>query len=216
MSERVLRIVGAFEPEVDLLMAHAEDFPFPVRMDAVGVGNLASALWLQRLILQEDGESCGSVLFVGSAGVYRRELTHRFGLSRSFLRNELAVSRGLAHRPDLLNREISFERGRSPVIDGIEAHFLELDGISGKTNSPEYLTLLDGEQLPEQFTGGALFENMEAFGLATVCRSLSIPFLSLFALTNTVGPSGSEQWKGSYRKKSLELQEALLTFLLKK
>ncbi|EMY22442.1 hypothetical protein LEP1GSC115_0021, partial [Leptospira interrogans serovar Australis str. 200703203] len=35
---------------------------------------------------------------------------------------------------------------------------------------------------------------MECFGLAKVCNHLQLPFYSFFALTNTVGPLGSEEW----------------------
>jgi nucleoside phosphorylase len=60
---------------------------------------------------------------------------------------------------------------------------------------------------------GLDFENMECFGLAWVAHKKNISFTAILAITNDVGPLGSDQWRANYRAYSRELQKRILNGL---
>ncbi|MCB1140316.1 MAG: hypothetical protein KDK23_16280, partial [Leptospiraceae bacterium] len=52
-----------------------------------------------------------------------------------------------------------------------------------------------------------VLENLEAFSLARFCEIHKIEFSAFLAITNRVGPEGSEEWKQNYRAMAETLQE---------
>lgn len=55
-----------------------------------------------------------------------------------------------------------------------------------------------------------MLENLEAFSLARFCEIHKIGFSAFVAVTNRVGPSGSEQWAANYRSMGQALQQKLI------
>ncbi|MEQ9363653.1 MAG: hypothetical protein RIF32_05390 [Leptospirales bacterium] len=193
-----LLIVGAFAPEIDRLAA-ADPREFDL-LEA-GIGSVAAAVSLQARLLNPAAAPVSEVLFLGSAGVYDPAAPAgpgAFGFSTGFCKRDLATLEGRAHAPgtggEIFTTEVG-ERGAA-MRAAVEASKIQ-DGV---TNSTDSVSLVQVE------VSDCAFENLEAFGVAWVCRRYAVPFGAFFALTNSVGPEGSEQWRANYREMSLELQ----------
>ncbi|RHX86645.1 phosphorylase [Leptospira stimsonii] len=180
-----------------------------------GVGNLEAALNLQKLLLEKRNQKDplpSQILFLGSAGVY--PWLHpsfwkgRFGYSHEFQNQEIAKIEKRIRVPEFVPDSFEF---RSPFqFQAVE------EILPSKTNGTGSVTIdtVSGRSLEFLRTEDLGFENMECFGLARVCSEFQIPFCAFFALTNTVGPSGSGEWKQNYRRESTRLQDFLLSFFV--
>ncbi|TGK04126.1 phosphorylase [Leptospira langatensis] len=194
---------GAFSGEIDKLKSDSGIWTFET-----GVGDLEAAINLQKYLSQNDTPRPKAVISVGSAGVYssvpRKDWEGKFGISRLFVNYEIAYLDKKVRIPDSMNLKYDFPDFEFPFTG---PEFLEL-----ATNGTGSVTLedLSPRALERIKTEGIGFENMEAFGLAKVCKTLGIPFGAIYALTNKVGPKGSEEWKLSWRKHSDRLQERIL------
>ncbi len=227
VSNQIL-LLGAFPPEVDQLIhlnglslsvdphhsasVRVEDLQI-LEVGITGIGNLNAALFLQSKILLEKDSRISEVIFIGSAGVYGElpgmkegdrddlaTLQTMTGASVLFCNLEWAVLTGVAHQPDAIAGTVS-------TCSGAYGAYLSqfLNAKMGIANSPDSITLAD----PFAVVAGdcsPVFENMEVFGLASVCSKYSIPFTALFALTNFVSPMGSRQWQDSHERLSQQLQ----------
>ncbi len=49
---------------------------------------------------------------------------------------------------------------------------------------------------------GAQVEHMEAFGVATVCAALEVPFVAVLGVANVVGSSARADWRANHRAAS--------------
>lgn len=222
----VVLLTGAFAPEIDRLTDQLEGKPLPAGFHPPGakfeclesgVGNLESALNLQRRILDQGRPPVAEVLFFGSAGYYpvlegKEDPVsgNRFGTSHVFYALEMSVLTGMAKAPTPLVSRATSQRG--PLGTGFQEHLPFLDG---DCNSPDSITLVAPapDQLnPPGENRSILFENMEAFGLARASGG-KVPFTPFFSLTNRVGKDGSLQWAENYRQMSDRLQRTFLTFL---
>ncbi|MBM9577213.1 phosphorylase [Leptospira sp. 201903070] len=179
-----------------------------------GIGNLEAGLNLQKLLLQKRNKGLtlpSQIVFLGSAGVY--PWLHpsfwkgRFGYSCGFQNQELAKIEKRVRVPEIVPD--SFEFPNPFQFQAVE------EILTSNTNATGSITIetVSGRSLEFLRTHDLGFENMECFGLARVSEEFRIPFCAFFALTNTVGPNGSEEWKQNYRKESVLLQDFLLSFL---
>lgn len=180
-----------------------------------GIGNLEAALSLQKFLLEKkiQGQTLPSqIVFLGSAGVY--PWLHpsfwkgRFGYSYEFQNQEIAKIEKRIRIPEIVSDSFEF-------VSQFQFQAVE-EILPSKTNGTGSVTIetVSGKSLEFLRTNDLGFENMECFGLARVCEEFNIPFCAFFALTNTVGPTGSEEWKQNYRRESIRLQEFLLSFFL--
>ncbi len=229
-----LLIVGAFAPEIDELSkmssaasspkkddpasptaAQASRRPYDFEVLEAGIGSVAAAVSVQARLLDRDRPPIDEVLFLGSAGAYDAEVPvgpGRFGFSTEFCKRDLAVLEARAHAPAETGAAIRAKAGdaMTAIRAGFDGDVLR-EGICNSTDSVS-LVAIDLKAAGRGFECD--FENLECFGVAFVCRSLGLPFAALLALTNTVGPGGSEQWRENYRAMSLELQASVRRSLL--
>ncbi|XDD51839.1 phosphorylase [Leptospira sp. WS92.C1] len=180
-----------------------------------GIGNLDAGLTLQRFLLEKQsrGDTLPkSILFVGSAGVYPwihpRFWKNKFGFSTQIQNQDMAKIEKRIRIPEILTDSYEFPNPFQSLS--------EEEILISKTNATGSITIetVSGRVLDFLRENDIGFENMECFGLAKVCNEFKIPFYAIFALTNTVGPDGSEEWKSNYKKESIKLQEFLISFLL--
>ncbi|MCR9142393.1 MAG: hypothetical protein NXI24_09090 [bacterium] len=237
-----LLIVGAFAPEIDELAVAAGQAateragtpgsdpqrPDPQRPDRqrsdlerpvfeileAGIGSVAAATAVQARLLDSTQPPPDEVLFLGSAGVYEARLAagpECFAFSSRFYKRDLATLEGRAHAPgplaDLLRTDVgprtqrlvrAFEESRAKAGAAL---------FTGVTNSTDSVSLTQVE------VKDCDFENLETYGIAWVCLRHAVPFGAFYALTNHVGPSGSDQWRANHREMSLELQRFVSEFL---
>jgi nucleoside phosphorylase len=209
---RTVLFAGAFAPEIDLLRnvrsATGPAAGGPARYEVLetGIGSVAAATALQARLLGVGLMGVAGVIFVGSAGVYQRSLAYgpgHFGCSTQFCKRDLAVLEGRGRIPADLSDTIETASGPQAglIADSFEAGAL----LRGIANSTDSVTLAEVNSGAEPH-----FENMEAFGLAWVCRRYGLPFTAFFALTNYVGPAGSDEWRANYRTMSIDLQQRVL------
>lgn len=215
-----LLIAGAFEPEIDELRAACEGRivvldgrPIRVRTAALGVGALEAALSVAPALAAcaAQGEAVAECLFLGSAGVYRGEPPiaagpDRSGCSTEFYQFDLAVLEGRARRPAPARSRVTSRAGEAAFALQAE---LDRTGVCERSgcNSTDSVTLVD---FAPDANAGFRFENLEAYGVARALEGTGVAFTAFFALTNAVGPEGSDQWRANFRAGSLKLQRALL------
>ncbi|AOP34031.1 phosphorylase [Leptospira tipperaryensis] len=180
-----------------------------------GIGNLEAGLNLQRLLLQKQNKGLtlpSQIVFLGSAGVYpwlhANFWKGRLGYSYEFQNQELAKIEKRIRIPEIVPDSYEFA---SPFqLSAVE------EILTSRTNGTGSISIetVSGRSLEFLRENDLGFENMECWGLARVCEEFQIPFCAFFALTNSVGPSGSEEWRHNYRRESTRLQDFLLSFFL--
>ena len=231
IMRREVWLVGAFEPEIDLLMnLDGQVFNLPIgsgehqencriRTFAAGVGSMTAAITVLERAKELGAPS--EIVFVGSSGAYpndgESETEETYAFSSRFFSYDILALEGRAHVPGPMQIEASGNTG--PVGRWLEA---ELKGrlklVYGAINSTASVTLsfdakLAGERMSAPGQGGIRFENLEAFGVARAAERLGVPFVAITAVTNQVGPNGSLQWQKNHRAMSEKLQRALLAIL---
>ncbi|MCE9597417.1 MAG: hypothetical protein K8S54_05555 [Spirochaetia bacterium] len=168
-----------------------------------GVGNVSAAIALTEYLQRNDAPD--EILFVGSAGTYSAGLDQfKSGVSNVFFQRELAVERGDSQRPSLMP---AFAETRQGSIAAGLAKYLH--ALTGSTNCPDSITLINPAGLFQEIA----FENMECFGLGLVANKMNVPFTAFFALTNSVGPAGSESWRRNYKNYSEQLQMGIVRYV---
>ncbi|MDV6235049.1 phosphorylase [Leptospira ellisii] len=181
-----------------------------------GIGNLEAGLRLWEFLsdLKRNGRNLPArILFVGSAGVYPwihpRFWKGRFGHSYEIQIQELAKIEKRIRVPELVPDSLAFENPFAASGGNEEL-------LISKTNATGSVTIeaVSGRALEYLRENDLAFENMECWGLASVCSRFGIPFGALFALTNGVGPNGSEEWRSNYRFESNRLQDWILSLLV--
>ncbi|MBE7439519.1 MAG: hypothetical protein HS115_13765 [Spirochaetales bacterium] len=200
-------VVSAFLPEQEEVRSLegqqilSDGLPFVLRFHLCGVGNIAAATALCRLLERSEG-ACAEILFLGSAGAYSGGSREAI-LATVFGQKELAVLQGRAVPPDLMPTH--FTTGPGPLARSL---FLSGNFSSGKVNSPGAVSLVDPG------AGEWTHENLECAGLAYVASLYQLPFAALLAVTNSVGPQGSAEWKGNYKEQGGTLQRCLKKHIL--
>lgn len=200
----VLLICGAFAPELapfadlrDRVVRAAGDILHRVDLLEVGIGNLNAALSLERYLVRAP---VAEVLFVGSCGEYRR--------------SGASALPGVVFAREFFARDISALSGQSRALPQIGASVQTEPGAVGSllrmalsapeavVNCPESVSLVavspDDLETFASFPNAIFFENLEAYGLARVASDNRVPFAALLAVTNGVGPRGSEEWQQNF------------------
>ena len=176
-------IVSAIPSETHALSERAEELKNTI-VTTVGIGYLEAALNLQNLL--NDDRRISSVLFVGTAGVYRPQAGRNIG--DHVVCSEVTLCDAAA--------EIGLTRyagnKRPPFISATDSIVPNLPACSVATT----LTITDSNKTAESIHehSGCQLENMELFGLALVCESAKIPWNALLGITNVVGENGHKQW----------------------
>lgn len=170
-----------------------------------GIGNVAAAVSLAEYLLSQTPDE---ILFVGSAGAYHSQSQESAGFravaSNVFFQRDVSSIKGESSKPPLMPLVIETRRG--PIAAGIAVRSGCEDG---SVNCVDSVTLIP----PGSEFEGLDFENMECFGLAWVAHKKNISFTAILAITNDVGPLGSDQWRANYRAYSRELQKRILNGL---
>ena len=151
------------------------------------------------------------MVFLGSAGVYAASHDYgpgHFGWSRRFCKRDLSALQGQARQPAATGDVIttaagSFAESFLQTLQLKQSQSLQFH--EGVCNSTDSVSLIELDVTSIQID----FENLEAYGLAAVCLRYALPFTALFALTNRVGPAGSDEWRNHFRSMSDALQNVV-------
>jgi len=208
-----LLFVGAFAPEIDLLREYDgrtfhDDAGKRIRIGVAecGIGNLNAALYLQKRITLDHPDE---IVFVGSCGLYREpvgdDVNKTVAFSTGFFHLDLGVLQGISRIPFPI-----VPLRTSPGAIGLRLRDA-LVPVGGATNCPDSISLIDPSAI--ELPDGVLFENMESYGLAKVAYEADVPFSALFAITNRVGPNGSEEWRRNHGIMSETIQKSVLGVL---
>lgn len=186
-------VCGAIQGEIDLV-APSGRFAEAV---ALGIGNLQAAIQLS--LFFQHHPAIDSVLFLGSCGVYPWS----------------EVKEGSFVSPNkVLSLELGTVLGQSKSFDPPEIHLPAWAGLSsGTANAPTSLTLLDTNSQFREVWKDIHFENLELYGIASICQVYQRRCVALLAVTNGVGPEGSLAWQRSWRDLSTSLQTFVLDSL---
>lgn len=215
-----LLILGAFEPEVNLLLEAFDkgnqiiDFnnlALDIQVGLCGIGSLNSALYLKDSLSAKSNPD--EILFLGSAGAYFKNRDNPdYVLSYRFCQNDFTVMQDMARNIVGLNDEIIFSGGKFGITLQQSFQF-NANNLVNSTNSISLVELQADSVFLEQYKSDLIYENLEVYGLARVCQSIQIPFSSLLAVTNEVNPEGSSQWQKNHKKMGAMLQHKLLDLL---
>ncbi|MCC5814082.1 MAG: hypothetical protein JJT78_04945 [Leptospira sp.] len=174
---------------------------------ALGVGNLESAITL--IQKSQENSNLKEVIFIGSCGTYDSSILAypSFTAGNEYYYFEMSEFLNASYVPELLKNHVSIETGLigSSIIKNLNLKQADV-------NSPNSLTILSKADIPK-FPSHIVLENMESFGLAYACKKIGLPFTSLYAVTNEVGPKGSEDWRKNYKNLALELNTKISQFL---
>ena len=201
--------LGAIDDEINLLRDSFDQkkikLPvsgifFDVIVRSCGIGKLESAISLYEIIAEYS--EVEEVVFLGSAGAYVNKGVSCIS-SNHFTQIDLSVKEGRSKKPDLMSSEIT---SRAGPLGLYLSEKLELS--PGTVNTTDSITLVSTELFPAN-----TYENLEAYGLAYVANKLSIPFSCIMPVTNTVSPSGSDEWRRNFRIMSENLQKNILLLL---
>jgi nucleoside phosphorylase len=217
----VILFIGAFDPEIDLLRDSldrttviADGREFGTELLVCGVGSLTAALTLRERLADASLPPVVEIIQIGSAGIYTLSEASAYekmagsegitGFSDLFYKMDISVIEGFAKIPQIQSHRILTEAG--PLILNLAQ---SMGARKGATNSPDSITLKCPTLewgLPE----GCVYENLEGFGLATAAQRSGVSFGALYAITNRVGPDGSDRWRERYRAMSTDLQKKIL------
>lgn len=187
-------VLAAFEPELEPLrrVAGAKTV---VSTCGVGLADAAAnTAWLLRDVAPER------VLFVGSVG----SLTAAVPLlslvyARAVMLGDPALLLGESYLPSTT---------RSLHLARENVRLSNLCTASGTFYTP--LSITRSPALAERFAqSGAIFENLELFGVAAACAAKNIPWNAVSVVTNAVGPAGHEQWKENFSRAAEITADAL-------
>lgn len=164
---------------------NGEDFAFA---KSVGVGLVESAIGLSQICHRE---SVDSLVFIGSAGAYSKEV-------KLF---DLYIADGATQI------ELSFLQDKSytPLDNHIQAGILQ-DNVSYETfknkaivNSSNYITT--DENLATRFAqAGILLENMEFFSIMKIAQYFHIPCLGVFCVSNYTHQNAHSEFNANHHK----------------
>lgn len=207
----VVLICGAFAPEIDLLLPLAgrrielRNQVYELRVIESGIGALNSGLRVAEA-LRNNPEA--ELLFVGSAGAYRQDQTllQSFAFAKDFRCVDLAVVCGQAKALEGVYPSLNFVPGEFASVLAATP----LPWVTGTANSTNSISLCAAEEFS---ASGLDFENLECYGIALAATKARRPFSAALALTNLVGPQGSEEWRRNYRTCSLKMQNGIVALI---
>ena len=227
--------MGAFDPEIELLKSRMDGSRIrldgqsratesTVRVFSIGVGGTTAVLTLAKRCFEFGFPE--EIVLIGSAGIYPNS-TDVPSLQRPliagpqyFTQIDLAVQLGRASIPDIMCNSITVRPGifSSQMIRNVSGRkdcvfLLETTTYAGPVcNSTNSIT---GDSIPvdlnvPRFQNRLVMENLEAYAVAAFCEKFSIPMGCFLAITNTVGPQGSTEWKRNHVELGIFLQQLII------
>jgi len=177
--------LGAVEAELTALKERIRESDL-VSFAEVGIGIAEAAVRTTEVLLAQPSLKQLSVVFVGSSGTRDHDIP--------------LLSLVVSSSCNLYDHEAELERAYYPEPYGnrVEAdkellhHFEASLGNTAQVApivSPLSIASVEVEQR-ELF-----FENLELFGVASACHRFEVPWVSISAVTNHVGPEAHEQWR---------------------
>lgn len=173
----------------------------------LGVGNLEAGFALSELL--NKNPSIEEIIFIGSCGTYdiSRQSFPEIVAGMSYHYREISEFLSLSHVPHLLNKQVTIAPGKTGNLLINKLNLPRWD-----VNSPNSLTLKRAVEI-QNFPNNLVLENMEAFGLATLCAKRKKSFTALLAVTNEVGPMGSRDWAKNYKSLGLQLNQKISSII---
>lgn len=164
---------------------NGEDFSFA---KSLGVGLVDSAIGLMQICQRE---SVDSLVFIGSAGAYSKEVKlFDLYIADSATQIELSFLQDKAYTPldnhiqsGILQENVSYETFANKAI----------------VNSSNYITT--DENLALRFAkAGILLENMEFFSIMKVAQYFNIPCLGVFCVSNYTHQNAHNKFMANHHK----------------
>ena len=164
---------------------NGEDFSFA---KSLGVGLVESAIGLMQICQRE---SVDSLVFIGSAGAYSKEVKlFDLYIADSATQIELSFLQDKAYTPldnhiqsGILQANVSYETFANKVI----------------VNSSNYITT--DENLALRFAkAGILLENMEFFSIMKIAQYFNIPCLGVFCVSNYTHQNAHNEFMANHHK----------------
>ncbi|BBB21144.1 5'-methylthioadenosine/S-adenosylhomocysteine nucleosidase family protein [Helicobacter cinaedi] len=166
-------------------VGNGEDFSFA---KSLGVGLVESAIGLMQICQKE---SVDSLVFIGSAGAYSKEVKlFDLYIADSATQIELSFLQDKAYTPldnhiqsGILQENVSYETFANKAI----------------INSSNYITT--DENLALRFAkAGILLENMEFFSIMKVAQYFNIPCLGVFCVSNYTHQNAHNEFMANHHK----------------
>ncbi|TGL37606.1 phosphorylase [Leptospira perdikensis] len=189
-------ITGAFEGEIGILRT-SKRFP---HLEVMGIGNLEAAINLSDYLFRN--KEIRHIIFFGSCGAY--EWT---GIPKnSFVSPNLVYTKELAHSLKIAKQ----------IPESQEFYGLIADNRfrTVRCNAPTTITLAELKSPPDVSFARLEVENLELFGIAKVAAKFSLSVSAYLAVTNIVGPKGSNDWATNWKELSHSLQNQFLEKLM--
>ena len=164
---------------------NGEDFSFA---KSLGVGLVESAIGLMQICQRE---SVDSLVFIGSAGAYSKEVKlFDLYIADSATQIELSFLQDKAYTPldnhiqsGILQENVSYETFANKAI----------------VNSSNYITT--DENLALRFAkAGILLENMEFFSIMKIAQYFNIPCLGVFCVSNYTHQNAHNEFMANHHK----------------
>lgn len=164
---------------------NGEDFSFA---KSLGVGLVESAIGLMQICQRE---SVDSLVFIGSAGAYSKEVKlFDLYIADSATQIELSFLQDKAYTPldnhiqsGILQENVSYETFANKAI----------------INSSNYITT--DENLALRFAkAGILLENMEFFSIMKIAQYFNIPCLGVFCVSNYTHQNAHNEFMANHHK----------------
>lgn len=183
-----------------------------VRFHQSGVGMLASAVSLTRLVSEEKPDL---IIQAGIAGCFDPKMS----LGKVFvIKEEILGDMGVEEEgkwKDIFDLKLEksnyhpFEKRRLPNPWLNTYNLLKLPEVTGITVNEISTNPIRIEQLIKKY--GASVESMEGAPLHFICREANIPFIQIRAISNYIGERDKTHWK---MKEAIEaLNEVLVKYV---
>lgn len=186
-------VTGAFEGEINLLKA-SNQFPY---LEVMGIGNLEAAVQLSEYL--SKNRNIRHIVFFGSCGAYVWS-----GIKiGSFISPNRVYSKEISHALKMAKQ----------IPETPEFYEMTPDKSLQITtcNAPTTITLIDLKNPPEESWKNLEIENLELFGISKVASKFSVTVTAYLAVTNLVGPNGSNDWVKNWKSLSHSLQNKILS-----
>ena len=176
---------------------------------ACGVGMVAAAANLSRVLQAFDGGQKCEVVFLGSCGSLRkRQEILSPVIAKDVSLVDFLTCEKKAYVPELVHKSYRADLELSKKVLGSDSFyrgsFYSTIGIS----SHEVCELTYSKE-----TSGE-FENMELFGVAEACAQHSVSWSALSVVTNEIGPNAHSQWLDNKNEASMLTTKLIFKNLL--
>ena len=215
MSKTIWYLLGACEPEIEPLRGCFEEEASVVVSDPVGVGLIDATLGTTRLfesLVSQSNFKANSleVIFVGSLGCLSPDvpLLSAVNASSVFL-GDYASASDVSYYPPQMDREISNQGTLKELFSEQNQFQCFFEPVYSPCSISK--TKAAGELYRE--ATNSRFENLELFGVASVCQKFHVPWSSLSLVTNYIGESAHHEWKDNREAAALGTAEILRSLL---